>query len=76
MGGHLAARTLTGEARLDRRGFHIHDRDQGWTFRLGDVQAEMLADVIPRSAAPHERAVFEDFARAGPILGLHWRIRF
>ena len=50
----------------------MDDRGQGWRARFGDIQRELLHD----AAEGGDKRLFDDYAKNGPVWGLHFTKRF
>lgn len=68
----MTLRALLGEAGIDTRGLWLDDRQQGWKFRLGDIQGELIHDAAERM----DRRLVNELGRSGSIWGLHFTKRF
>lgn len=65
-------RALLGEASIDSKGLRIEDRHQGWAFRMGNIQGEMMRDAAERQ----DRRSVDAIGRGGVIWGVHWSRQF
>ena len=65
-------RVVFGEAGLDAGGLWIDDRQQGWSFRAGNIKGELLHD----AAEFGNRRIVDAVGRSGPVWGFHFSREF